>query len=106
MKNLNKSGNYSSEGLAIQRQKIGTPTHTPTYSLELNFSLSDFFIQWGELTDCVVMQDPTTKRSRGFGFVTFKEAAMVDKCMSQRPHKVHNSNNTRRTKVFYRAYKL
>ena len=34
------------------------------------------------------MQDPGTKRSRGFGFVTFKEAKMVDQCMSQRPHKV------------------
>ena len=52
------------------------------------FSLSEFFSQWGELTDCVVMQDPGTKRSRGFGFVTFKEAKMVDQCMSQRPHKV------------------
>jgi len=51
-------------------------------------SLSEFFSQWGELTDCVVMQDPGTKRSRGFGFVTFKEAKMVDQCMSQRPHKV------------------
>ena len=54
------------------------------------FSLSEFFSQWGELTDCVVMQDPGTKRSRGFGFVTFKEAKMVDQCMSQRPHKVRN----------------
>ena len=52
------------------------------------FSLSEFYSKWGDLTDCVVMQDPATKRSRGFGFVTFKEAKMVDQCMSERPHKV------------------
>ena len=39
------------------------------------------------------MQDPATKRSRGFGFVTFKEAKMVDQCMSERPHKVLLSLN-------------
>lgn len=53
-------------------------------------SLSDFFSQWGELTDCVVMQDPSTKRSRGFGFVTFSHAHMVDDCMNNRPHKLDN----------------
>lgn len=67
----------------IRKLFIGGLSYTTTED-----SLSEFFAQWGELTDCVVMQDPTTKRSRGFGFVTFKEAAMVDKCMSQRPHKL------------------
>ena len=33
-------------------------------------SLRSHFEQWGTLTDCVVMRDPSTKRSRGFGFVT------------------------------------
>ena len=56
--------------------------------MNIFFSLSDFFSQWGELTDCVVMQDPSTKRSRGFGFVTFSHAHMVDDCMNNRPHKV------------------
>uniref|UniRef100_A0A8C2QJV5 RRM domain-containing protein n=1 Tax=Cricetulus griseus TaxID=10029 RepID=A0A8C2QJV5_CRIGR len=32
-------------------------------------SLSEHFEKWGPLTDCVVMRDPQTKRSRGFGFV-------------------------------------
>ena len=57
------------------------------------FSLSEFYSKWGDLTDCVVMQDPATKRSRGFGFVTFKEAKMVDQCMSERPHKVRAGVN-------------
>ena len=32
-------------------------------------SLREHFEKWGTLTDCVVMRDPQTKRSRGFGFV-------------------------------------
>jgi len=67
----------------LRKLFIGGLSYTTTED-----SLSEFFSQWGELTDCVVMQDPGTKRSRGFGFVTFKEAKMVDQCMSQRPHKV------------------
>ena len=64
-----------------------------TYRLKMFFSLSEFYSKWGDLTDCVVMQDPATKRSRGFGFVTFKEAKMVDQCMSERPHKVRAGVN-------------
>ena len=32
-------------------------------------SLRSHFEQWGTLTDCVVMRDPNTKHSRGFGFL-------------------------------------
>merc|ERR1712176_1023416 len=67
----------------LRKLFIGGLSYTTTED-----SLSEFFSQWGELTACVVMQDPGTKRSRGFGFVTFKEAKMVDQCMSQRPHKL------------------
>ncbi|MFH4979572.1 hypothetical protein AB6A40_006281 [Gnathostoma spinigerum] len=49
-------------------------------------SLKAFYSQWGELTDCIVMRDPTTKRSRGFGFVTFAEQSAVDAAMAARPH--------------------
>ncbi|KAB0360333.1 hypothetical protein FD754_004489 [Muntiacus muntjak] len=34
-------------------------------------SLRSHFEQWGTLPDCVVMKNPNTKRSRGFGFVTY-----------------------------------
>uniref|UniRef100_A0A667GVA5 RRM domain-containing protein n=1 Tax=Lynx canadensis TaxID=61383 RepID=A0A667GVA5_LYNCA len=40
-------------------------------------SLRSHFEQWGTLTDCVVMRDPNTKRSRE-----------VDAAMNARPHKV------------------
>ncbi|XP_041097461.1 heterogeneous nuclear ribonucleoprotein A1-like isoform X3 [Polyodon spathula] len=51
-------------------------------------SLRAHFEQWGVLTDCVVMRDPSTKRSRGFGFVTYSSVEEVDACMEARPHKV------------------
>ena len=44
--------------------------------------------QWGALTDCVVMRDPNTKRSRGFGFVTYATVEEVEEAMQARPHKV------------------
>ncbi|XP_068777720.1 heterogeneous nuclear ribonucleoprotein A1 isoform X1 [Struthio camelus] len=51
-------------------------------------SLRSHFEQWGALTDCVVMRDPNTKRSRGFGFVTYSSVEEVDAAMNARPHKV------------------
>ncbi|XP_029290791.1 heterogeneous nuclear ribonucleoprotein A1b isoform X2 [Cottoperca gobio] len=51
-------------------------------------SLRAHFEQWGSLTDCVVMRDPNTKRSRGFGFVTYSSVDEVDAAMTARPHKV------------------
>lgn len=46
------------------------------------------FEQWGEIVDVVVMKDPKTKRSRGFGFITYSRAHMVDEAQSARPHRV------------------
>uniref|UniRef100_A0A3B4YNK3 Heteroous nuclear ribonucleoprotein A3 n=1 Tax=Seriola lalandi dorsalis TaxID=1841481 RepID=A0A3B4YNK3_SERLL len=51
-------------------------------------SLRAHFEQWGTLTDCVVMRDPNSKRSRGFGFVTYSSVVEVDDAMKARPHKV------------------
>ena len=42
----------------------------------------------GTLTDCVVMRDPNTKCSRGFGLVTYAAVVEVDAAMNARPHKV------------------
>ncbi|XP_078223134.1 heterogeneous nuclear ribonucleoprotein A1-like [Callithrix jacchus] len=46
------------------------------------------FEQWGMLTVCVVMRDPNTKHSRGFGFITYLTVEEVDATMNARPHKV------------------
>uniref|UniRef100_A0A4W5QKS7 Heterogeneous nuclear ribonucleoprotein A3 n=1 Tax=Hucho hucho TaxID=62062 RepID=A0A4W5QKS7_9TELE len=51
-------------------------------------SLRVHFEQWGNLADSVVMRDPNSKRSRGFGFVTYSCVEEVDACMAARPHKV------------------
>lgn len=50
--------------------------------------LRGHFEQWGEIVDCVVMRDPVTKRSRGFGFVTYKTEEMLDDAQKNRPHKL------------------
>ncbi|XP_023700726.1 RNA-binding protein Musashi homolog 2 isoform X4 [Paramormyrops kingsleyae] len=51
-------------------------------------SLRDYFGKFGEIRECMVMRDPTTKRSRGFGFVTFADAASVDKVLAQPHHEL------------------
>lgn len=51
-------------------------------------SLKKHFEQWGDIVDVVVMKDPTTKRSRGFGFITYSRAHMVDDAQNSRPHRV------------------
>uniref|UniRef100_A0A2I3HP53 RRM domain-containing protein n=1 Tax=Nomascus leucogenys TaxID=61853 RepID=A0A2I3HP53_NOMLE len=50
--------------------------------------LREHFEKWDTLTDCVVMRDPQTKRSRSFQFVTYSCVEEVDATMCARPHKV------------------
>ncbi|CAI9737543.1 nuclear ribonucleoprotein A1, A2 B1 homolog [Octopus vulgaris] len=49
-------------------------------------SLKKYFSQWGEVIDCIVMRDPNSKKSRGFGFITYKTAEQVDEAQKHRPH--------------------
>lgn len=48
--------------------------------------LKVFYSQWGKVVDVVVMRDAATKRSRGFGFITYTKSAMVDTAQENRPH--------------------
>ncbi|XP_055845943.1 RNA-binding protein Musashi homolog Rbp6 isoform X6 [Episyrphus balteatus] len=51
-------------------------------------SLRDYFSRFGEISEAMVMKDPTTRRSRGFGFVTFSDPASVDKVLAQGTHEL------------------
>ncbi|CAI9725022.1 nuclear ribonucleoprotein s A2 B1 isoform X4 [Octopus vulgaris] len=53
-------------------------------------SMKEYFEPWGDVVDCVVMRDPNTKKSRGFGFITYKTEEQVDKAQCNRPHNIDN----------------
>ncbi|TRY83277.1 hypothetical protein DNTS_032526, partial [Danionella cerebrum] len=51
--------------------------------------LKDYFGKFGEVVDCTLKMDPLSGRSRGFGFVLFKEAGSVEKVIVQKEHKLN-----------------
>ncbi|XP_076437396.1 heterogeneous nuclear ribonucleoprotein A1-like 3 isoform X2 [Babylonia areolata] len=50
--------------------------------------LREHFETWGEIVDCVVIRDPNSKRSRGFGFITYKDVDGIDQAQANRPHNI------------------
>lgn len=51
-------------------------------------TLKQHFQKFGDVIDCVVMREPQSKRSRGFGFVIYANSQMVDRAQVARPHEV------------------
>jgi len=48
--------------------------------------MKEYFKYFGEVTDCSLMRDRESGKSRGFGFVTFKDPAAVEKVLAQKSH--------------------
>lgn len=82
---------YSKESSQQQQQQLEPEALRKLFIGGLDYRTNDetlkaYFEKWGSIVDVVVMKDPKTKRSRGFGFVTYSKASMVDDAQSNRPH--------------------
>ncbi|KAI1732422.1 RNA recognition motif domain-containing protein [Ditylenchus destructor] len=75
----------SGEGPAqLRKLFIGGLNHETT-----DEQLKEYYSQWGQVVDCIVIRDPTTKQSRGFGFVTYAMISMAERAMAERPHTIN-----------------
>lgn len=50
--------------------------------------LRKYFSAYGTVQDAVVMKDPVSRRSRGFGFITFCDIDSVDIALQHEPHTI------------------
>lgn len=53
-------------------------------------ALKRYFEQFGAVADAIVMKDAVSRRSRGFGFITYMNSASVDAALSVKQHVVDN----------------
>ncbi|VDK81652.1 unnamed protein product [Litomosoides sigmodontis] len=59
--------------------------------LNLKTSTNDierFFTRWGPLSECIVMFDKNTRRSRGYGFICFVWNHHCEQCLEAQPHSI------------------
>jgi len=54
--------------------------------------MKEYFGKFGEVADATLKTDPTTGRSRGFGFVLFAESGGVSKVLEEKAHLLHGRN--------------
>ena len=91
-------------GKAVELKKATPPQPKPQYSgdsqnsserklfvggLEASVtddSLKEYFEKFGKLTDWVVMKNPVTRVTLGYGFITFEEPHMMESCLESQPH--------------------
>lgn len=52
--------------------------------------LHNYFSKFGDIEESIVMMDNKTGRSRGFGYVKFKEPSAVDQVLSKKVHVIDN----------------
>jgi len=51
-------------------------------------NVREYFSQFGDVAEVMVMKDPATRRSRGFGFITFSNSASVNKVLAYPAHQL------------------
>jgi len=51
-------------------------------------SVREYFSQFGDVAEVMVMKDPATRRSRGFGFITFSNPGSVNKVLAYPAHQL------------------
>lgn len=73
-----RSGGGGRPGPKTDKVFVGGLTQTTTED-----QLRDYFAQYGNLIDVVVMKDRASQRSRGFGFVQYDDTEPVDKVMAE-----------------------
>ncbi|XP_059143959.1 uncharacterized protein LOC131931255 [Physella acuta] len=108
LNNLKKENNYCMHQIGVRRVRRGGGRYNDNadigpnaeqfrklfvrglnYKTEEN-GLRKHFETWGEIVHCKVIRDHNTKKSKGFGFVTYKDSAMIDIVQLNRPHTIDN----------------
>ncbi|XP_055852457.1 RNA-binding protein Musashi homolog Rbp6 isoform X2 [Episyrphus balteatus] len=84
--NLNNSAKSTSSGRSTPNNCSTDPAPGKLFVGGLSWQtssekLKEYFNMFGTVTDVLIMKDPVTQRSRGFGFITFKEPNSVDKVL-------------------------
>jgi len=77
-------GNYGNEEEQSRKLFIGGISFDTT-----DESLRSYFEKHGNITDCVVIRESSTGKSKGFGFVTYETEEEADACMADRPHELN-----------------
>lgn len=49
-------------------------------------SLRQYFVNYGDVQDPVIMRDKETNASRGFAFITFRDPHVLDDVLQMTPH--------------------
>jgi len=49
-------------------------------------NLKTYFEKFGAVSECMIMKDAITKRSRGFGFITYSDPNSVEKVLEEEKH--------------------
>ncbi|TDH74259.1 hypothetical protein CCR75_006363 [Bremia lactucae] len=92
----------TTDGTDFQVQSRGRFTNKEMHSVE---KLRSYFGTYGIVTDAVVMKDPITRRSRGFGFITYADPLCVDRALAQ-PNHILDSRRVEAKRAVPRAESL